>query len=189
MLILCDSRQQEGKHNLKEKWFAEHGIETRRTKLYVGDYTLPTDQSICIDTKKDIQELVGDICGKQHERFRNECIRAQEAGIRLIILTENVRAQEAGIRLIILTENVGGKVGRGEIYNPTITKLEELHRWKNPRLFIFERGRQKYPNCTRGITLQKACMTMKAKYGVEFLFTTPQKSAEMIVRLLSGEKI
>ena len=125
MLILVDSRQQEGKHNLKEKWFAEHGIETRRTKLYVGDYTLPTDQSVCIDTKKDIQELVSDICGKQHERFRNECIRAQEAGI----------------RLIILTENRGGHI-KDNIIQPTITSLDELHRWKNPRLFIFYGGKR-----------------------------------------------
>jgi len=172
MIILVDSRQQEGKHNLKEKWFADHGIETRRTKLYCGDYTLPTDQSVCIDTKKDIQELVGDICGKQHERFRNECIRAQEAGI----------------KLIILTENIGEKVGHGEIYNPTITKLEELHRWKNPRLFIFSGGKQKYPRATRGITLQKACMTLKARYGVEFLFCTPMQSAEKIVEILTGEE-
>ena len=169
MLILCDSRQQEGKHNLKEKWFAEHGIETRRTKLYVGDYTLPTNQSVCIDTKKDIQELVSDICGKQHERFRNECIRAQEAGI----------------RLIILTENRGGHI-KDNIVQPTITSLDELHRWKNPRLFIFLGGKQKYPRATRGVTLQKACMTLKAKYGVEFLFTTPEKSAEKIVELLKG---
>ena len=172
MILLEDTRQQAKKHDIKHQWFEKNGITIRRQALYVGDYTLPTNQSICVDSKFSIQELVGDICGKQHERFRNECIRAQEAGI----------------QLIILTENVGGKVGRGEIYNPTITKLEELHRWKNPRLFIFERGRQKYPNCTRGITLQKACMTMKAKYGVEFLFTTPQKSAEMIVKLLSGEE-
>jgi ribosome-associated protein len=172
MLILVDSRQQEGKHNLKEKWFAEHGIETRRTKLYVGDYTLPTDQSVCIDTKKDIQELVGDICGKQHERFRNECIRAQEAGI----------------KLIILVENRGGHI-KDNIIQPTITSLAELHRWKNPRLFIFYGGKQKYPRATRGITLQRACMTLKAKYGVEFLFTTPEKSAEKIVELLNGEKI
>ncbi len=171
MIILCDSRQQEGKHNLKEKWFAEHGIETRRTKLYVGDYTLPTDQSVCIDTKKDIQELVSDICGKQHERFRNECIRAQEAGI----------------KLIVLVENVGAKVGRGEIYNPTITRLEDLHKWKNPRLFIFLNGRQKYPRATRGVTLMRSCMTMEQKYGVKFLFTTPEKSAEKIVELLTGE--
>ena len=171
MILLEDTRQQVKKHDVKHQWFEKNGITIRRQALYVGDYTLPTNQSVCVDSKFSIQELVGDICGKQHERFRNECIRAQEAGI----------------RLIILTENVGGKVGRGEIYNPTITKLEELHRWKNPRLFIFERGRQKYPNATRGITLQKACMTMKAKYGVEFLFTTPMKSAEMIVKLLNGE--
>lgn len=172
MIILEDTRQQAHKHDLKHKWFDENGVVVRRQALYVGDYTLPTNQSVCVDSKFSIQELVSDICGKQHERFRNECIRAQEAGI----------------RLIILTENVGGKVGRGEIYNHTITKLEELHRWKNPRLFIFERGRQKYPSATRGISLQRACMTMKAKYGVEFLFTTPQKSAEMIVKLLSGEE-
>lgn len=171
MIILEDTRQQAQKHDIKGRWFAEHGIEVRRCKLYYGDYTLPTDQSVCIDTKKDIQELVGDICGKQHERFRNECIRAQEAGI----------------KLIVLVENVGGKVGRGEIYNPTITRLEDLHKWKNPRLFIFYGGKQKYPRATRGVTLQKACMTLKAKYGVEFLFTTPEKSAEKIVELLTGE--
>ena len=174
MILLEDTRQQAEKHNAKHKWFAEHGIEVRRQALYVGDYTLPTNQSICIDTKKDIQELVSDICGKQHERFRNECIRAQEAGIKLIVLVEN-RSE---------------KVGYGEIYNPVITKLEELHKWKNPRLFIMSRGRQKYPKATRGITLQKACMTISAKYGTVFQFCTPEQSAQRIVELLTegGEK-
>lgn len=171
MILLEDTRNQIGKHDIKHKWFAEHGIEVRRQALYCGDYTLPTDQSVCIDTKKDIQELVSDICGKQHERFRNECIRAQEAGI----------------RLIILTENRGGHI-KDNIIQPTITSLAELHRWKNPRLFIFSGGKQKYPRATRGVTLQKACMTLKAKYGVEFLFTTPEKSAEKIVELLTGEE-
>ena len=172
MIILEDTRNQPGKHDIKHRWFEEHGVEVRRSKLYCGDYTLPTDQSVCIDTKKDIQELVSDICGKQHERFRNECIRAQEAGI----------------QLIILTENISEKVGHGEIYNPTIAKLEELHRWKNPRLFIFSGGKQKYPRATRGVTLQKACMTLSAKYGVKFMFCTPQQSAAMIVELLSGKE-
>lgn len=170
MIILEDTRNQLNKHDAKHKWFEANGIDVRRSKLWVGDYTLPTDQSVCIDTKKDIQELVSDICGKQHERFRNECIRAQEAGI----------------RLIVLVENIGGKVGRGEIYNPTITKLEELHRWKNPRLFIFDGGKQKYPRATRGITLQKACISMELKYGVKFLFCTPHESAKKIVELLKG---
>lgn len=171
MIILSDTRQQAGKHDIKERWFAAHGIEIRRCKLYCGDYSLPADQSVCIDTKKDIQELVGDICGKQHERFRNECIRAQEAGI----------------KLIVLVENRGGHI-KDNIIQPTITSLDELHKWKNPRLFIFSGGKQKYPRATRGITLQKACMTLNAKYGVEFLFTTPEKSAEKIVELLTGDK-
>ena len=170
-LLLEDTRQQANKHDAKHRWFEQHGIEIRRQALYVGDYALPTDQSVCIDTKKDIQELVGDICGKQHERFRNECIRAQEAGI----------------RLIVLVENRGGHI-KDNIIQPTITSLSELHRWKNPRLFIFLRGKQKYPSATRGITLQKACMTMTAKYGVQFMFCTPEQSAQRIVELLNGGK-
>lgn len=168
-LLLEDTRQQASKHDAKHRWFEQHGVEIRRQALYVGDYTLPTNQSICIDTKKDIQELVSDICGKQHERFRNECIRAQEAGIKLIVLVEN-RAEH---------------IGRGQFYNPVIRSLEDLHKWKNPRLFIFDRGKQKYPSATRGVSLQKACMTMRAKYGVDFLFCTPEESAQKIVELLS----
>lgn len=170
MIILEDTRQQAHKHSIKHQWFEKNGVIVRRQALYVGDYTLPNDQSVCVDSKFSIQELVSDICGKQHERFRNECIRAQEAGI----------------RLIILTENRGGHI-KDNIIQPTITSLDELHRWKNPRLFIFCGGKQKYPRATRGVTLQKACMTLKAKYGVEFLFTTPEKSAEKIVELLTGE--
>lgn len=171
MIILEDTRQQLNRHNIKHKWFEEHGIEIRRSKVYCGDYTLPTDQSVCIDTKKDIQELIGDICGKQHERFRDELIRAQEAGI----------------QLYILVENRGGEIGKTGIYNPTIRSLSELHSWKNPRLFIRRNGKQLYPMATKGVTLMKACMSMKKKYGARFLFCTPEESGEMIVRLLNGQ--
>ena len=61
MIILEDTRNQVGKHDKKNEYFRQNGIEIRRTKLYCGDYTLPTDQSVCIDTKKDIQELIGNM--------------------------------------------------------------------------------------------------------------------------------
>lgn len=61
MLILEDTRQQEQKHRLKHDYFRSVGVSWNRTALYCGDYTLPTDQSVCVDTKKDIQELIGDI--------------------------------------------------------------------------------------------------------------------------------
>lgn len=60
-LILEDTRQQEKKHELKHNYFRSVGVYWNRTTLYCGDYTLPADQSICIDTKKDLQELIGDI--------------------------------------------------------------------------------------------------------------------------------
>lgn len=170
MIVLEDSRQQHGKHDTKNQFFKERGIEIKRTKLYVGDYTLPTDQSVCIDTKKDIQELIGDICGKSHERFRNECIRAQEANI----------------QLIILVENIGGYIDRKQtIYNKTVRSIEDLFSWINPRLFIWKNGRQKYPSATKGSVLAKACITMQQKYGVQFQFCTPEESAERILSLLN----
>lgn len=87
-IILCDTRQKPEKHELKEDYWRSVGVEVRRTKLWVGDYTLPKNQSVCIDTKYGIQELIGDVCSKDHERFRAECLRAQEAGIKLIVLLE-----------------------------------------------------------------------------------------------------
>ncbi len=170
MIILEDTRQVADKHDLKHKYFAEHGIEVRRTKLYCGDYTLPTNQSICIDSKRSIEEICGNICGKEHERFKREALRAKESGIKLIILVENDRQQ----------------IGKTGIWNEPIRKLEDLHRWANPRLFIRKNGKQAYPNATKGVTLMKACMTFSKRYGVDFQFCTPEESGEMIVRLLNG---
>lgn len=170
MILLEDTRNQSGKHDLKNAYFTEKGIEVRRTKLYVGDYTLPTNQSVCVDTKKDIQELIGDICGPSHERFRDECIRAQEAGVKLIILVEN----EAGY------------VDRKQTtYNKVVRSIEDLFSWVNPRLFIWKSGKQKYPLATKGKVLAKCCLTMQEKYGVEFLFCTHAEAGERILSLLN----
>lgn len=172
MIILEDSRQQLGKHDTKHKWFAEHGVEIRRTKLYKGDYTLPTDQSVCVDTKKDFQEIIGNLT-EQHDRLARE---ADEA-------------KEAGIRLVFLIENDGGEVKKGSgIYNPVITKLEDVHKWKNPRLFIMYRGKQKYPRATRGITLQKMLYSFAAHHGCEFQFCHSRDSARRIVEILTGKE-
>lgn len=61
MIIIEDSRQQRLKHNLKRDYFRSMGIVVRKETLDCGDYTLINDRSVVIDTKKDIQELIGDI--------------------------------------------------------------------------------------------------------------------------------
>lgn len=69
MILLEDTRQQESKHKLKHDYFRSVGVHWNRTALYSGDYTLATNQSICVDTKKDIQELIGDIQTKQASKM------------------------------------------------------------------------------------------------------------------------
>ena len=174
MIILEDSRQQEHKHDTKLKYFAEHDVEVRRTKLYIGDYTLPTNQSICVDTKFCIAELISDICGKQHERFRNELLRAQESGIKLIVLVEN--------------ESDYIPYTNKKIRNEQVNSLKDLFSWKNPRLFIRKGGKQVNPGATKGATIAKACITMENKYNVKFEFCHPKDSGKRIIELLSNDK-
>lgn len=88
MILIEDTRNQIGKHKKLNDEFNKLGVPVVRNKLYVGDYARMDNLTTCIDTKKDWVELAGNICGKQHERFRAECIRAKDADIRLVILVE-----------------------------------------------------------------------------------------------------
>ena len=88
MILIEDTRQVVGKHKLKNEYFKKMGIEVVRSKLLFGDYQNPQNPSIAIDTKKDIQELIGDLT-KDHERFRNELLLSKKCGAKLIILIED----------------------------------------------------------------------------------------------------
>lgn len=193
MIILEDVGNKVGQHIVKNKYFEKNGIEVIRAPLPVGDYILMNDKvqnvidrktkrevelkkmdflgtyNVAVDTKKDIQELVGNVCGKAHARFRDECILAQNNGI----------------KLYILVEDSGGYVDRKEtIYNKPVRSIDDLFGWKNPRAFVWVKGVQKNPTATKGETLAKACLTMQKKYSVEFLFCSPQESGKKIIELL-----
>ena len=90
MIIVEDTRNQVTKHRLLNDTLKAKGISVVRSKLFVGDYTRLDNQTVCIDTKKDINEIAGNICGMQHERFRAECIRARDNFIKLIVLIEEI---------------------------------------------------------------------------------------------------
>jgi len=199
-LILEDVGQQANKHKLKHDYFAEKGVERRIVPLPVGDYVVANaialdviirkrdrgqdvkkidflgSYKVAVDTKKDIQELVGNICGKQHARFRDECILANNNDIKLYILVAN----DDGIKTI-----------------------DDLFRWHNPRLGIMKNtmdviGRwkngnprykktKKYPTATKGQTLAKACLTMQHKYGCEFVFCSNKEQGKRVLELLGIE--
>lgn len=96
-MILCDTRQKPSKNAHISKQLEALGYTVERTKLYCGDYTLPTNQSVCVDTKQDLQEVVGNVT-KQHDRFKRECERAKAAGIQLVILVQDPKIKDlAGV--------------------------------------------------------------------------------------------
>lgn len=88
MMLIEDTRNQVGKHKQLNQDLQSLGVQVVRSKLYVGDYARIENQTVCIDTKKDYVELASNICGSQHKRFRDECLRAKTVGIRLVILVE-----------------------------------------------------------------------------------------------------
>lgn len=136
MLLIEDKGQKEGLHILKNRYFDSHDIEVLRAPLPVGDYVIATDKvldvikrksarktevkkmdflgsyDISVDTKKDMQEIVGNICGKAHARFRDECILAQNNGIKLYVLVENTDG---------------------------IKSIEDVFKWQNPRLHRYNK--------------------------------------------------
>ncbi|MDU6263762.1 MAG: hypothetical protein E6600_04600 [Anaerocolumna aminovalerica] len=204
MKIAADKGQQAGKHEVKHNWLKQNGHELLELPLPVGDYIEITEAvqsvidrrgdklkkmdfmgvvKVSVDTKKDLQEVVGNIQGKSHARFRDECILAQQNGIKLYILVEH-----------------GGK----------ITSLESVKDWKNPRQFLYERkirkefgipkgtdfqtevaelkshGAKIVRGPTTGEELYKAMVTMQEKYGVEWVFCDKKETGKRIVELLGG---
>ena len=154
--LLIDTRQQAGKHRAKDTYFAKvPGLTTVRTKVVVGDYCLAP--AVSVDTKRDILELVQDIEG-EHDRFREELIRARDLGTKLIVLVEN----DEGVLCI-----------------------DDLLHWVNPRAAINKRKGIKPP--MDGPRLRKACLTMERRYGVTFEFCTPGAAGPRVLQLLGLE--
>lgn len=204
MKIGVDKGQQAGKHETKHNWLRQNGNELYDAPLPVGDYIEITETvqsvidrrgdklkkmdfmgsyKISVDTKKDLQEVVGNIQGKSHSRFRDECILAQQNGIKLYILVEH-----------------GGN----------IKSLDDVANWINPRIFLYEKKIRKEWNIskdadfqaqitelkshgakivrgpTTGEELYKAMVTMQEKYGVEWVFTDKKSCGKRIIDLLGG---
>lgn len=88
ILILADTRQQKDKHITD--YFDKNNIQWIRTGLPSADYMkivynndtgFIKDYSILIDTKKDVEELVGNLCKTtEHDRIKREIEKARELG-------------------------------------------------------------------------------------------------------------
>lgn len=195
--LIEDTNNKVGKHDLKNKWWSEHGIEVERFRLPVGDYILMNDKvkdvidrkakrgipvkmmdflgsyNVCCDSKFGIMEICSNLTNSaDHQRVKDELILAMNNNIKLYFVVEN------DFQWISQSKN---------IYNEPVTCIKDLFRWRNPRAFIFKHGVQAYPKAVKGSQLAKICMTLEARYGCKFVFCKPDEAAEIIVKILTGE--
>ena len=106
MQIQIDSREKAKAIKKIIAEFDEQGVKHYTSKLYVGDYMSLDNPRLVVDRKQNLTEVCSNVC-QDHERFRNELIKAQKAGIQIIVLVEH------------------GK---------DIKSLEDVIWWLNPRL-------------------------------------------------------
>lgn len=156
MIIAEDTRNQAGKHRNIHRQLGSMGHQVVRTKLYVGDYQIINNAGVVVDTKKDMLELAMDIC-RDHKRFIEECKKARDAGIRLVILTEE--ELPAG----------GLAAWKSPVWKTTTArhKAGEPISKVNPE------------------TLYKAMHTITAKYGTEFHFCGKDDTGARLISILT----
>ena len=200
MIIGVDKAQQKGKHDVKHDQIEQMGHELISLPIPVGDYIIVDDtikeiikrrgnklkkmdligaiKRSC-DSKNSMSEIYADVIGKQHARFRDELILAQQNNIQLIILIESA---------------------------PEVRCLEDVKRWKNwKQLYAYCRrnkiptgqgmmeriedfvahGGQRPP--VSGEQLHKAMVTLSRKYGCRWCFCMPEETGKAIIYLLTRE--
>lgn len=106
MDIQIDSREKAKAIQKIIQTFDRRGINWFVSKLPVGDYISLDNARLSIDRKQNLLELCSNVT-QQQKRF----------------IAELERAEQMGIRLIILVEHGGG-----------IECLEDVMYWRNPRL-------------------------------------------------------
>lgn len=167
MIFIRDTRDKAGKHKEVDNYLVENGHKIVRSKMYVGDVAFLENQTVCIDLKYGLDEVYSNII-HDNKRFKDECIKAQEAGITLIIL--------------VADEN--------------IDDTEKVHTWKNKRrekwFFVHnaqKRGKMLYikqakiPPCSSE-QLQKSMLTMAKRYGIQWKFCKRKDMGREIIKIL-----
>ena len=161
MVIQIDSREKARAIQLIVKEFDRQGIVHPTSKLYVGDYMNYDNPRLVIDRKQNLLEVCSNVT-QDHERFHNELVRAQEAGIKIIFLVE---------------------------HGPDITCLEDVIWWENPRRHKRRKVNGKWTDvetkATTGETLYNILTTLERKYGCEFRFCRKEETGKKIVEILS----
>ncbi len=133
--------------------FDRQGVEYVRRALNFADYADPEKlPGTVIDRKQNLLETAV-CCVQQRARFVREIERCNRAGCHLVVLIE---------------------------HSPQIRELEDVIRWKNPRLKVS-------PLAVSGERLFKIMKAMETHYGIEWQFCGKQQTGKRIIEILGGQ--
>jgi hypothetical protein len=167
-VIWKDTRQHHGKHAVKEEWWESHGVPTVLKKLDFGDYQID-GSNVSVDTKQGLAEIAGNL-SREHNRFRREVERANDAGFLLVVLVETNEAEcLEDVRKWCNTHCLKCTYRHGGLCNPRDDGVCQRHGTKHP---------------VQGEMLAKQMKTMESRYSVRFEFVRPENSAKRICELL-----
>ena len=151
MVIHVDTREKERAIVRIMKTFQTDGVEVVRRALPFGDYLNPDRPETVIDRKQTLIEVANNLV-QDRVRFLREVDRANRSGCRLIVLVE---------------------------HSNRIRRLEDVIRWKNPRL-------KESPYAVSGERLFKIMSAMGNYYHFEFDFCDKIHTGRRIIELLGG---
>lgn len=170
MTIIQDTRERANQHNHVLSGFQQLGINVVRSKLFVGDYTRIDNMTVCVDTKKDLNEVYCNLI-QDHRRFTDECKAAFSAGVHLVILIE-----QSGIHSVSDVANWN---------NPRIAawnKLRDAHKRRKQ----MNKPLSPYPPVSSE-RLCKAMQTIAERYHIEWRFCDKADTARTICEILGIE--
>lgn len=165
--IICDTRQQRGKHEHVDRWLEAHGVQYEYRKVDFGDYIRADGcGNVAVDTKKDVQELAQNL-GRDHARFVREIDRARAEGWRLYILVEEHADYADRTKL---------STWRSRVCR-TCRRCDPLR----------DRCRARRFKPMTGATMAKIMANLERERGVRFAFCSRRQTARKICELLGIE--
>lgn len=166
-LLLVDTREQKWEH--VRDGLNRLGVSYDRSKLYVGDYAWADKQNVCVDRKQNLEEVYNNLI-QSHKRFRAECQRAKDAGIKLHLLVE-----QTGINTL---EDVAGW------RNPREERWNMVHTAQSKGKLMYAQIPSKPP--VPSSTLAAIMRSMEDKYGIQWHFCDRHATAVTIIDLIRG---
>lgn len=134
MTVKVDTREKKHAHILA--YFKRNGIDYIQEKMDTGDYQIVGDNSILIDRKQNIHELVTNICTEDNTRFKAELKRLDKLGSKMyILIEENLSCLEDVQKWKSKCDRNGKSYTK--MYGATIYRYLVAYKWKHNIEYVF----------------------------------------------------